>query len=180
MKNKGAIYAQSDYAGIIRRLLVMGIDLAVVVAILSLAFTLLPHLSLESYFFGSLVFVFIYMIEMKRRVGSIGNLLTGTKLVGISGGRPTLFSMVCRSMFWFMSWLFTIIDIVWIMGDERKQMVRDKFTGIFVVNRKAEPTSYGAIKYSTYMVGGLGLIVKEINESEHTVAHNSKDLSPLA
>lgn len=103
---------------------------------------------------------------MKRRIGSLGNLITLTRLVSTTGKKPKVISMLIRSTFWFMSWLFTIIDIVWIMGDERKQMVRDKFTGIYVVNRKAKPIAYGETKYSNYMIGGFNFILKEIVESE--------------
>lgn len=166
MTERGAIYEKSDYAGIFRRLLVMGIDFTVVIGVLYFAFSALPTLSSNAYFISTLVFSYLYLIEMKRRIGSLGNLITLTRLVSTTGKKPKVISMLIRSTFWFMSWLFTIIDIVWIMGDERKQMVRDKFTGIYVVNRKAKPIAYGETKYSNYMIGGFNFILKEIVESE--------------
>lgn len=163
---KGALYSKTEYAGVLRRLLVMGIDFGVVAGFIWLLFSLPINLSDNAYFTLIFGFFYLYLIEMKRRVGSIGNLITLTKLVSIAGGRPSIFSMISRSAFWSLSWFLTIIDILWITGDPRKQMVRDKFTGIFVVNRKASPIAYGEIKYFNYMVGGFSLVLPEIVESE--------------
>ncbi len=162
---KGALYLKSDYAGIVRRLLVMVIDFGVVVGAVWPLFSQPVNLPIEVPLSLLFVFLYLYLIEMKRRVGSIGNLATRTKLVSVNGGRPSVFSMITRCTFWFLSWFFCIIDIVWITGDDRKQMVRDKFTGIFVINCKAEPIAHGEVRYQNYMVGGFSFILKEVVET---------------
>lgn len=176
MSKKGAIYAKDEYAGIFRRLLVMLIDLTLVGAAIYFLFTTFSGLSENVYIAVIFLVNYLYLVEMKRRVGSIGNLITFTKLVSSSGGRPSIFSMLSRCAFWSMSWFLTIIDILWITGDPRKQMVRDKFTGIYVVNRKASPVGYGEIRYLNYMVGGFSLVLTEIVDCEESASsHPSSD-----
>lgn len=71
MKPKGAIYDKSDYAGLLRRLIVMIVDFAFVVFVINIAYSVAPRSAFDALFLGLVIFTYLYLIEMKRRMGDI-------------------------------------------------------------------------------------------------------------
>lgn len=156
----GIIFRQQDYASIWLRLAILIIDLIVLI-LFSFVLACSP-LSESGCFTAFLVFFYAYMIEMKRRCGSLGNLATGTRLIHASGAQPSILQMITRSGFILMGWLFFIVDIMWITDDPTRQMVRDKFSGIYVIKRNAQSTGKAEIHYNTYMLLGCAFILKDM------------------
>lgn len=94
------------------------------------------------------VFAMLYSVEMKRRIGSIGNLLTRTKVISIRGGRPGFLPMLVRMAFGAMGPLMLVIDWIWLTSEQSKQMIRDLYGGVYVVRSRAAPIGTGAVVFS--------------------------------
>ena len=56
----------------------------------------------------------------------------------IRGTRASAVSMLIRTAFVFLSAVFIIVDVLWITSDRDRQMVRDKFLGVYVIKKKAK------------------------------------------
>jgi hypothetical protein len=55
-----------------------------------------------------------------------------------------------------------LIDLLWIGNDARRQALRDKFAGTYVIRRGAEPIARGPIRYEYYTILGNNFIFAEV------------------
>ncbi|WOO39558.1 RDD family protein [Rubellicoccus peritrichatus] len=160
----GVYYQKSDYANFALRLSTLIIDLALSAGFGFALDAVAESASLTSGQYDTIivVFLFLYFIEMKRRYGTIGNIVTRTRLIDVSGKRPSIYSMLVRSSLFVLGSLFFIIDIIWVTSDEKRQMIRDKFSGIYVIKRKAQPLGHGKVIYSSCMIASLNFLFKDV------------------
>ena len=167
-KEQGLYYQKHDYASFLIRLLIIAVDGIVIFGFCWLFSILTSDLELNDHDYLLLIyasifsFLFIYLVEIKRRWGTVGNLLTVTKVIDITGKRPSIFAMCVRNTFWILGPVILIVDLFWIMDDASRQMIRDKFTGVYVIKKNAKSIGQGEIFYSTYMLLGYTVLFKEI------------------
>lgn len=167
---KAAYFDEKDYAGPIRRVVILGID---IVALIGLSFAVaagmffcrppgtvdlpastLPLVLLASYIYLTLV--------QRSRIGSLGYLLTGVRIVDIEGRRPSLLRMTVRLIPLLPVPWSLLFDLGWMLDDPNRQTLRDKWAGTFVVRRKARPLGWTTVTFKRIAFGGLFLIFPEI------------------
>jgi len=165
---QGTFYEKRDYAGFLTRLFIIAIDLVLIFGfycafwILAVSFQLEHKPQMTVFFFLNIVFLYIYLVEIKRRWGTLGNLLTATRVIDIRGLTPTILSMLVRNSVWVCGPIMLFIDILWMTQDSSRQMIRDKLSAIYVVGKSAKPAGKGEIIYSTYMLLGLTLLFRDV------------------
>ena len=163
----GAYYRMDDYAGFIRRLLVMFIDstilillgIALWVAILMVSWSIDPNYDPSaSFFFAWLAIAWLYLVPLKRsRFRTIGYQLLGLKIVTTKGERPSLFIMTFRMMMWLFGPFNFLFDLMWLGADTESQSIRDCFAGTYVVRNGAEPLGFAPVHLTCYTGAGLAL-----------------------
>jgi len=167
-------FAQKDYAGLCRRVLIACVDLGTVVvlwfAVLLTAwigwFALHPeseHPPAATLWLLPLT-AYLYLTVVKRsRLGSLGLLVTGTRIVDIEGKRPSLLRMTARFLWLLPLPLGLLLDLGWLLEEPAKQTLRDKWAGTFVVRRNAEPIGRVPLTYHRICLVGIQLIVPELD-----------------
>jgi uncharacterized RDD family membrane protein YckC len=166
----GVYFRDEDYAGVLKRLGIDALDVVVALA-LSLASSALcaavlpPHgtAMLWGYLLSWFGVWWIYFTVLKRsKLGTVGYHLCGVRIVNLKGERPGLIWLTLRLLFAFLGPFNVIIDLFWIGNDDRKQALRDKFAGTYVVHQKAQPAGRGEIRYSYYTLLGTNFIFAEV------------------
>ena len=156
-RNQGVIYAPGAYAGLLRRIFAVAIDLCVIPILWTVvsftAFFLLPvdlltdGISGASYFFV----VWLYLTVMKpSRFRSVGYWLTGLKIVDYQGRRPSIARMTARLLFTFVGPMTVWYDTIWLAADPHRQSLHDKAAGTFVVRKDAVPIGTGHRRAAYY------------------------------
>ncbi|TVR46548.1 MAG: hypothetical protein EA425_17115, partial [Puniceicoccaceae bacterium] len=152
MTDSRAVYFERrDCAGVFRRSAVVLLDALVLLGLHELIWWLAHHPATEAwlgYRGGYTVFLLttgLYLVEVKRRFGTLGNLLTDTRVISLSGGRPSLFQQLIRTAFWTLGPVLIAIDLLWITGDDARQALRDKCAGTYVVRRGAPVAGTGTL-----------------------------------
>jgi uncharacterized RDD family membrane protein YckC len=162
---EGVYYRREDYAGVIRRLLIEGIDFSVA-SFVSFALTVLlldilaQGRNTEQQLADSLLWIivivwptvwFVYLVILKRtRIRTLGYLIGRARIVNLQGNRPGLGALTIRLAFATIGPINVIIDLFWITGDDDRQALRDKFAGTYVIDKDAQPAGRGKIVYRTY------------------------------
>jgi len=171
---KAVYFDKKDYAGPIRRAIILGID---IVALIGLSFAVtaglffcrppgtvdlpastLPLVLLAGYIYLTLV--------QRSRIGTLGYLLTGVRIVDIEGRRPSLLRMTVRLVPLLPAPWSLLFDLGWMLDDPRRQTLRDKWAGTFVIRRKARPLGRTTITYKRVCFGGLQFIIPEIGQHD--------------
>lgn len=165
----GVFYRDQDYAGILRRLLVDLVDgVAIVVAsaaVLLFCILVLPEDSewLATASLTSLTAVwFVYFVLLKRSRGTLGYLIGGVRIVDLRGQRPGMVALAFRLLFAVIGPFNLLVDLFWIGSDGRRQALRDKFAGTYVIRKGARPAGSGEIGYSYYGILGTNFIFREV------------------
>lgn len=166
---EGVYYAPGDYAGFLKRFVIIIIDFAVLVA----AYVLLAELDVALRSDHGmlpvdliwLIFALGYLVVLEPWTGTVGFLVTGVKIVNLSGERPSVFRVGFRLSLWVLGGPFhPLFDLIFLSGDERKQTVRDKLAGTYVVNKDAMPEGKGPIKWVRFMLLAMNLLVPEVQK----------------
>jgi len=169
-------FAERDYAGLFRRVIIAGVDLGAVFLIwfgvLAAAWGawFVAHPESEHPPAGTLWLVpltaYLYLTVVKRsRLGSLGLLVTGTRIMDIEGQRPSLLRMTAR-LFWLLPLpLGLLLDLGWLLEEPAKQTLRDKWAGTFVVRRRAKPIGRVSLTYHRICLVGIQLIVPELDRT---------------
>jgi len=169
-------FAERDYAGLFRRIIIAGVDLAAVLVIWGAAlgavwyvwFLARPqseHPPASTLWLLPLT-AYLYLTVVKRsRLGSLGLLVTGTRIVDVEGQRPSLLRMTAR-LFWLLPLpLGLLLDLGWLLEEPAKQTLRDKWAGTFVVRRRAKPIGRARVTYHRICLVGIQLIVPELDRT---------------
>jgi uncharacterized RDD family membrane protein YckC len=172
---KGVYYRQEDYASIFRRTLTAVIDLAVLlfammlVTIVKIILDPVGKTSSASIFWIGLGLSYLYLAILKRtRIGTLGYLLTGVRIVDLEGKKPPLLAMTGRFLLLMLGWFFLFFDIAWLIGDKHRQTLRDKLAGTYVIRKSAKPLGTGVQSIVPYHMLGLALMFREVKETSRS------------
>jgi uncharacterized RDD family membrane protein YckC len=164
----GVHFPRAAHAGPLRRCVILLIDLAVV--LLLAVFAAAADLAISG---GETTAVFpctwllacyAYLVPLEARVGTLGFVLTGTKIVDLHGRPPSLGRMTLRLLlaaFW-LNQLFLLIDLLWLAENDHRQTIRDLLAGTYVVRKSAAPSGGGKVASVYYFLFSLALRVREV------------------
>ena len=111
-----------------------------------------------------LVATYLYLTLVKRsRIGTLGYILTGVRILDVRGGRPSLLQLTIRMVPMLPVPWSLLFDLGWIMDEPQRQTLRDKWAGTVVVCRKAKPIGTAPIQYKRIGFCGLLLIFPEVD-----------------
>jgi uncharacterized RDD family membrane protein YckC len=166
-------FPRSAYSGPLRRFVILVIDLAVVVLLGVVAMNL-------AVFEGAtnpvvvctwLLISYAYLVPLEASVGTLGFLLTQTKIVDLYGKPPSLGRMTVRLLlcvFWLNEKLL-LIDLFWIAENDRRQTMRDMLAGTYVVRKSAAPSGGGEVVFVYYFLFGFALRVPEVQRPRNSM-----------
>jgi uncharacterized RDD family membrane protein YckC len=164
----GVYYAENDVAGLVARLVALGVDVLLVAlgwGVLSLAASLL-ELPQSAANVPAFVLAWGYLAWLKRSpMGTLGYRLCRLEVVDLSGERVSLATSTTRFLFLFWGPLNFLIDLIWLSHDANRQSLRDKIAGTYVVRRGSGPVGSGPISYPTYFVATLSFVVPEVQRN---------------
>jgi uncharacterized RDD family membrane protein YckC len=170
----GVYYDYDAYAGFLRRLVVIMIDMTVLLVvgvmlwfpILVLAVLWDPEASPDP---SGIVFllwaaiIWFYLTVIKRsRWRTVGYRMLGLKIVTTHGTRPSLPTMTFRLLMWLFGPFNFILDLIWLGADTEQQSLRDCYSGTYVVRNDAEPIGSAPIHLTRYHGAGLTLVYPRV------------------
>jgi len=176
---QGVYYNLHDYAGFFRRIIIMAVDGFV----LLLACQLLTEVSWRvypdeltywrAYYISPWVLAYLYLVILKRSIGTLGYLITRVRIVDMFGNRPSIVRMTGRFIWLLVLPIGFVLDIIWLTGEETRQTLRDKTVGTYVIRKKAKPVGTGkyGIKIMSFM--GLCLRLREVEKDSQDSDYNS-------
>jgi uncharacterized RDD family membrane protein YckC len=163
----GVYYAMSDYAGFLRRVVVIAIDTTVLLVIgvclwfpiLTVWWAVIPERDPSGFFLLAwIVSAWLYLTVLKRsRVRTVAYRLLGLKIVTTKGERPSLLAMTFRMFMWMFGPFNFILDLIWLGADTEQQSLRDCYVGTYVVRYDAEPLGVGPMHLTRYNAAGFNL-----------------------
>ena len=162
----GVYFAPDDYVGIMRRIAILLIDLAVLIIVYVLfAVLLIPIVGNRNGSMGLLYFgvVWAYLTMLKSsRIRTVGYRLMGARIINLRGGRPSMFRMTFRLLLWALGPFNLLFDLLWSSVDDDRQSLRDRIAGTCVVNTQAEPIGTAEIQLKYYYAFGLALMYSRV------------------
>ncbi len=162
----GVYFSPQDYVGYWPRLIILAIDLFVPV-VASGAIMMLGSFAVEGseglWFFVCLLGIWLYLVPLKRsRFGTLGYRVIGCRLVTLHGTRPSLLTLTARLAMWGFGPSTLAFDFVWCGIDQEGQTLRDRFIGVCVVKRRAQPIGEAPIHMAYYTVMGYTLFLPRV------------------
>ncbi len=110
---------------------------------------------------------YLYCTVLQRsRIRTLGYILTGVRIVGIRGGKPSLLQMTVRLIPLLPVPWSLLFDLGWIVDEPHRQTLRDKWAGTFVIRKNAAPIGTAPIRYKRIGFAGIFLIFPEIGQVE--------------
>ncbi len=168
---RGVRFPRAAYAGPLRRWAIMLIDLAVVATLGFFAgaagVALSDSATIAAFACTWLLICYVYLVPLAAWTGTLGFILTQTKIVDLHGRPPSLRRMTLRLLlcaFWLND-LFFVIDLLWSAENDRRQTLRDMLAGTYVVRKSATPSAEGEVAFVYYFLFGLALRVREVLRS---------------
>lgn len=158
---EGLYFSVGDYAGLLRRLVIVVLDCATLLGsyfafgTLLLAFSLVNPAQLLALFWIS---VWLYLAVLKPSIGTVGYWVTGCRILTLRGTRPSVPRMTFRLLLCLLSPFTPILDLLWASIDDQRQTLRDRFAGTCVVRRRAAPQGWGEVHLSHYHALGYNLM----------------------
>jgi uncharacterized RDD family membrane protein YckC len=161
----GVVYADGDYIGAVRRLVIEAVDTAAAVTATALVIMLMALFTSPSAgvaFIASVAVWFAYFVLLKRsRFRTLVYRVAGARIVNLQGESPSYASLTGRLLFAAAGPFNFLLDI-WISSDSCHQALRDKFAHTYVVRKLAVPSGTGPIVYASYTVFGGTLLFPEV------------------
>jgi uncharacterized RDD family membrane protein YckC len=178
---EGVYFDREDYAGFWLRVLVDIIDITIMLTVSVSCSLLLMTVVSPPRQVASTLFVlwgglwFLYFVLLKRTdFGTFGYKLCKVRIVNVRGECPSIAALTLRLMFAVFGPLNTIIDLLWLSGDDNRQALRDKFAQTYVIKRDACPVGDGKLVYSVFDVWGWNLVFREVRRA-HDKAFPGKE-----
>ncbi|NEQ52646.1 MAG: RDD family protein [Leptolyngbya sp. SIO3F4] len=167
----GVYFSPDDYVGITRRIVILGIDLAVLITVYVLfAVLLIPIAGERSGSVGLLYigFVWAYLTVLKSsRLRTVGYRLMGARIINLRGRRPSMLRMTFRLLLWMFGPFNLLFDLLWSSFDDDHQTLRDRFAGTCVVNSQADPVGTAEIQLKYYYAFGFALMYSRVMRPLH-------------
>jgi uncharacterized RDD family membrane protein YckC len=166
---RGVYFARRDCAGLLRRLLIIVIDLLVIflVGVLIQGVWDATNQEVASPIPGLvwMVFAYLYLTLLRSsRLRTMGYILTGVKIVNLKGNPPSFLWMSLRLFLWIFLPIMLVIDLLWFWGDGNRQMLRDKLVGTYVIRKGAVPVGEGPIRATTLFFLGYTVVFPEVRK----------------
>ena len=162
---EGVYYEVTDYAGIVRRLVIMLIDSIFLFVVFAIVYSFAPLFGIpdRNIILAFMVFTYIYLVIMKRsKIRTIAYRIVDTRIVDLKGNRPSIWKMTLRYLLLIGGPFNVLMDIFWLGGERDKQSIRDKFVGTYVIRNKANPKGKGEIITRMTDLFGLSLYISEV------------------
>ena len=172
---EGVYYRDDAYAGLVRRLMVIAIDslflfvIGVVLWIVLLCFAW--DIKSGDFHWDPngvlwltwLVVAWFYLSVLKpSKWRTVGYRLTGLKIVGIRGQRPSIVRMTFRMLLWLFGPFNLLLDLMWLGADSEHQSLRDCYAGTYVVRCDAEPVGKAQVHLAYYNAFGFSLMYPRV------------------
>ncbi|HEY0160408.1 MAG TPA: RDD family protein [Thermoanaerobaculia bacterium] len=178
MEKQVVFYSDGDYLGVMRRLLIDGVDTFVAIAASWLVWLMARTLAPERY--SALIWLsactgvfFAYFVVLKgSRFRTLGYMLAGAQIVSLNGQRPSYATLLGRLCFVVLGPVNFVFDLLWVSSDPRRQALRDKLAHTYVVRRTAVPAGEGRLVYGTYMVFGWTILCAEVKSDYPSAVPN--------
>jgi uncharacterized RDD family membrane protein YckC len=162
----GVYFAPDDYVGIIRRVIIMTVDLAVLVGVYILfaaAFIAMADDLNGTFILIYIAFAWVYLTVLKAsRIRTVAYWLTGSRILNLRGKRPSVFRMTFRELLWAIGPFNFLLDLLWSGIDDDRQTLRDRFAGTCVVKRRAESMGTAEIHLMRYYAFGFALMYPRV------------------
>jgi uncharacterized RDD family membrane protein YckC len=174
----GVYYRPRDYAGFGQRLAILLIDAVVVLGPVAFPAIIIHEAAYEADVGVGLKPLFLiwclaatgYLTVLEASmIGTVGFMLIGTRIVTLRGERPSTLRMAARLVICLVSPFTLPYDLIWLAGDERRQSLRDKVAGTYVIRKAAEPAGHGPIRSATLMFLGTNLNYWEVKPHNQTL-----------
>ena len=162
---EGVVFAVRDHAGPLRRLFIVLIDVAFVYACgICVLVVFLDRIELHSVIRNLwLLFAVLYFTLLKSTpLGSLGLMLAGCRIITLKGKRPSFPRMTLRLFLWIWGPFNPLFDLIWLCGDERRQSIRDRLMGTYVVRKSAKPIGRGKLRWAQLFYWGMSLGFEEV------------------
>lgn len=169
----GVVYAPGDLAGLGRRVFVVLIDLTVVF------FLCVPIVAVGGEGLiarvGVLLVAWAYFGWLKvTSFRTFGYQIADVELVDLHGDRASVWRSTLRFLFLFFT-LGNGVDLLLLSHDPVRQALHDKLVGTYVIRRGAHPIGSGPVSYSEYFIGGLSIVLPEVDSADVSPAKGLED-----
>jgi len=161
---EGVYYASEAYAGLTRRLLVIVVDVAAMLAVAFLVAILYTLAGVDVqqqaavFWITLFIIAWVYLALLKQsRIRTIGYRLTGTRIVDLRGQRPSIRRMTLRTLLSILGPFSFPVDLIWISVDSDRRTLRDCFVGTYVIANDAQPVGRGEIHLTYFWAFGYTL-----------------------
>jgi len=168
---EGVYFAPKDYAGLIRRFVIIGVDFVVICFVSFIIIVLFFDLPQDiDHLFPPKIYVFflfsyLYLAFIKRSDwGTVGYRLTGVRIVNLEGKRPSIWQMTFRFLLLVFGPIHFLFDFFWLGGDEYRQTLRDKIVGTYVIKDDAVPLGTGEQLLVPYFLFGWSMVFREVKK----------------
>lgn len=168
----GVYFALDDYVGLVRRVMILIVDLAVLVGVYFLFAA--AFVAMAGDLNGTFVLIYIgfawaYLTVLKSsRIRTAGYWLTGARILNLRGKRPSVFRMTFRELLWAFGPFNLFLDLLWSGIDDDRQTLRDRFAGTCVVNHRAESIGAAEIHLVHYNAFGFALMYPRVMRPRDT------------
>jgi len=161
----GVFYAREDHLGLLRRCGIQLLDLAPVSAFWGLSSGMVSALggppAVARGLFAVLAWGYLAVLKVSP-LRTLGYRVCDAKLVDLHGQRASLWRATLRFLLLAINPATFIIDVLWLTGEPNRQTLRDKLAGTYVVRSRAVPIGASRIRYPTYFVSGLSVVLPEV------------------
>lgn len=150
---ESVVFESADYLGLGRRIVVLFVDFFAIVVVYVAMFEVVGRDSTWAMYHADAVanFVaFLYLVVLRRWVGSFGLWLMKAKLVDARGRSPTLAALTLRFLMLFFGPLHPGFDVWWAGTDPRHQTLRDKITQTYFIRKSAKPLGSVRQRFAFY------------------------------
>lgn len=163
----GVYFAADDYVGFWRRILILVIDIAFILLVLSLLDMILLAIPAEqtstTYNLPHIAIAWVYFTVIKASpVRTLGYRIARARIVDLRGQSPNLLRMTFRMLIIAFGPIGYTLDFLWGFTDEDHQMLHDRLTGTCLINNKAQPLGEGEIHLAIYTVLGMFLMYPHV------------------
>jgi uncharacterized RDD family membrane protein YckC len=172
VREEGVYFSREDYAGPFRRLAVLAIDGVVLLLFLAAALVAVvfgvadaqdASVALVYALLAWTAAAALYFVVIERTAfGTLGLKLTGCRVVGLQGQRPSLWAMFLRFGWIVLGPINPILDVAFLAGDPDRQTLRDKLAWTYVVRRGALPAGRGPVVHVHLDFCGWTMLVPQV------------------
>ena len=163
-KDHGVYYAHRDHPGLIVRILIDVVDIAVALVISTSLWSMMETNGATKEMWAAVMLAVwvVYFIVIKWSVRTVGYWLFRVKLVSLRGKRAPFWAVVVRMVFMFIGPLNYLFDLLWMMSNGSRQALRDQMLGTYVVKTRARPAGIGRIVWKNCFLMGYDFVVGEV------------------